>query len=413
MSGIYEGEKQGEAEQAAAPAIVVPEYGGGASTAASEFGGGTSFPAGKATGNITLLGKRVEANTLILAAAALLVVLVVRQVIVSSGGSDSDPNPNTLPANAKLGAAPLAQCMAQLALHAQVGKGAPQPMASYLFDGVNGKANDASGANHGTVAGAPTSVRDHLGVTNGAYRFDGVDDVITLDIPFAAADDDFSIAMWLKPSLMDDGDWHAFAGHHGDDNTRSPTLMISNGVCDVGFCDCSGNEGGLIAWEGGAGPHGWVIQPAGGLLPDGECDPDPEQTHKCQSAGCCDCSGANKANSGDGVAANGMHWDTRTVQTENGNNHGGLRFAGTVDNYFTLNRYTHIVWSKAGQVCKFYKNGGLTDTGVCPTHVDLHDTYEIGHVDIFWFQGVIDEVSFFSYGKTSLQTVNDLVGCFL
>ena len=28
MSGIYEGEKQGEAEQAAAPAIVVPEYGG-------------------------------------------------------------------------------------------------------------------------------------------------------------------------------------------------------------------------------------------------------------------------------------------------------------------------------------------------------------------------------------------------
>ena len=58
--------------------------------------------------------------------------------------------------------------------------------------------------------------------------------------------------------------------------------------------------------------------------------------------------------------------------------------------------YSKLTCLVAGQVCKLYKNGGLTDTTVCPSHVDLHETYEIGHVDN-WFQGVIDEVSFFSF----------------
>jgi hypothetical protein len=38
-----------------------------------------------------------------------------------------------------------------------------------------------------------------------------------------------------------------------------------------------------------------------------------------------------------------------------------------------------------------YKNGQLTDTMTCPTHVDLHSTYSIGRVDIFAFGGVVDE----------------------
>ena len=46
-------------------------------------------------------------------------------------------------------------------------------MASYLFEGINGKANDASGVNHGVVAGGLTSVADRNGVPNGAYMFDG------------------------------------------------------------------------------------------------------------------------------------------------------------------------------------------------------------------------------------------------
>jgi hypothetical protein len=70
-----------------------------------------------------------------------------------------------------------------------------------------------------------------------------------------------------------------------------------------------------------------------------------------------------------------------------------------VDSYFAPNQYVHIVWTKAGQECTFYKNGGVASTAICPTHVDLHDVYEIGHVDFYYFAGVIDEVAFYSYGE--------------
>ena len=65
------------------------------------------------------------------------------------------------------------------------------------------------------------------------------------------------------------------------------------------------------------------------------------------------------------------------------------------DNYFVFGQYTGVAWTKAGEVCKLYKNGEVTDVVTCPTHVDLHATYEIGHVDNF-FTGVIDEVAFYA-----------------
>ena len=71
------------------------------------------------------------------------------------------------------------------------------------FDGINGKANDASGVNHGTVAGGLTSVADRNGVPNGAYMFDGASATITLDIPFPAADSDFSGQAFSAESSWD------------------------------------------------------------------------------------------------------------------------------------------------------------------------------------------------------------------
>jgi hypothetical protein len=143
------------------------------------------------------------------------------------------------------------------------------------------------------------------------------------------------------------------------------------------------------------GPGNTVTpEPTTDLPVDGICNPRNDLTQQCRSAVCCDCTTANAGNSGDGVSGNGMHWDTRTTQAANGNGHGGTRFAGVVESYFEIGVYTHVVWSKAGEVCTFFNNGVLTDTTVCPTHVDLHDTYEIGHVDNF-FTGVIDEVSLY------------------
>jgi hypothetical protein len=210
--------------------------------------------------------------------------------------------------------------------------------------------------------------------------------VIAGQTPFNAANDDFSMAVFLKPTLVNDGAWHGFLGYQ--DGTRSPSLWVNFNGCDVGFCDCSSNLGGRVSGSGA------------GDMPEGDCAAAGGMVQACSTAGCCDCSSANTGNSGDGISGNGMHWDTRTTQEVNGNEHGGQRFAGVADNYFVSGQYTHVVWTKAGQVCSFYKNGQLTDTTTCPTHVDLHETYEIGHVDNF-FQGVIDEVSFYTSAMAS------------
>jgi hypothetical protein len=224
----------------------------------------------------------------------------------------------------------------------------------------------------------------------------GIDDFILVNTPFGGPSEDFSMAIWLKPTLINDGAWHGFVGYQADD-TRSPSLWVNFNGCDVGFCDCSGPEGGITGWSDCDGPNGWCTPtPSVGGLPVGDCEAVPGLVQACATAGCCDCTTANTGNTGDQLSGNGMHWDTRTGQAANGNLHDGQRFAGVVDNYFASGRYTHVVWSKGGEVCKFYKNGGLTDTTSCPTHVDLHKSYTIGLVDNY-FTGIIDQVQFFSY----------------
>ena len=139
--------------------------------------------------------------------------------------------------------------------------------ALYLF---NGNADDASGTNHGVIAGA-TSVADRTGIVGSAYAFDGIDDVITVNTPYTSANDDFSLTIWLKPTLMNDNAWHGFLGYQGD-GTRSPSLWINFNGCDIGFCDCSGDEGGITAWSGcDGGPYGGAcILTPNTDMPEGE-----------------------------------------------------------------------------------------------------------------------------------------------
>jgi hypothetical protein len=103
-----------------------------------------------------------------------------------------------------------------------------------------------------------------------------------------------------------------------------------------------------------------------------------------------------------------MHWDTRT--TQNGD---GTRFAGVISDFFWADTYVHAAWTaRAGENNRFYKNGALTSDGTVPAaaYVDLHDVYDIGRVDN-WFYGTIDEVIhrlIFSLDSMSLQA--SLVG---
>ena len=162
--------------------------------------------------------------------------------------------------------------------------------------------------------------------------------MITVTTPYKSATDDFSISIWLKPTLINDGNWHGFLGYQ-DGGTRSPSLWVNFNGCDVGFCDCSSNLGGRV-------PGSNVT----GVMPEGDCEPDGQITQSCSTAGCCDCSTANTGNSGDGISGNGLHWDTRTAQELEGNPHGGQRFAGVADNYFVNGQYTHVVWTKVRTV---------------------------------------------------------------
>ena len=93
-------------------------------------------------------------------------------------------------------------------------------IATYLFAG---NADDASGSNHGDVNGA-TLTTDRMGASDSAYSFDG-NDVITVATPFTDGSSDFSISIWLSPSVMDDGTWHGFCGYQA--GSRSPSLWVN------------------------------------------------------------------------------------------------------------------------------------------------------------------------------------------
>jgi hypothetical protein len=190
---------------------------------------------------------------------------------------------------------------------------ATPPGSLFLFDGG---AADAAGFSSGTVSGATLSA-DRFGSANQAFFFDGIDDLITVPTPFKAADDDFTITVWLQPTLLNDGAWHGFIGYQSD-CTRSPSLWVNFNGCDVGFCDCSGTTGGIEGWSGCDGPNGWCTPEPTFDMPDGQCVADDQIIQACTTANCCDCKTANSGNSGDVVSGNGMHWDTRTTQAVNG-----------------------------------------------------------------------------------------------
>lgn len=68
------------------------------------------------------------------------------------------------------------------------------------FYSFSGNAHDLEGSNHGTVFGA-TPAPDRFGNTNSAFYFDGINDYIEIPDHSAinfAADEDFSVAVWVK-----------------------------------------------------------------------------------------------------------------------------------------------------------------------------------------------------------------------
>jgi hypothetical protein len=67
---------------------------------------------------------------------------------------------------------------------------------------LDGNANDTVNGNDGTVVGAlPTT--DRFGNPNSAYSFDGMDDYIqTLDNGPAIGNEEYSIALWVKPDVQ-------------------------------------------------------------------------------------------------------------------------------------------------------------------------------------------------------------------
>jgi hypothetical protein len=104
----------------------------------------------------------------------------------------------------------------------------PDPIAVYNFD--NNKAdNNVSHLLQGSIHGLVLSTSDSLGTTKSAFKFNGgsyvkVDDSDLLD--FAA--NQFTIAVWIKPSLADLQD---LVWKNGDQISHSPwSLDIHPGV---------------------------------------------------------------------------------------------------------------------------------------------------------------------------------------
>jgi hypothetical protein len=263
------------------------------------------------------------------------------------------------------------------------------PFARYLF---SGNVDDSSGTNHGVVDGA-TLTEDRFAYADSAYMFDG-DDQITIATPWSAGDEEFSLALWMKPTAGTfDGNWHGFIGYQGGEGgTRSPSLWIHH----------AGDNCNPIC--GGGDP---LVQSGGmsGPLSDDGGDSDP-----------------------DGVAQSGLNWDTRTAQ------HGdGSRRSGVIDGVFAVDKWVNIIWTHTpGGKDVFWKNGvslcgafqalvaaavaaggqtppWITD-GWCPDaapHVDLHSHYRIGGIGAgAEFIGVIDEVSMYDYALAEADISN-------
>eukprot|EP01051_Picozoa_sp_SAG22_P003442 SAG22_NODE_167_length_16764_cov_34.845245_6_plen_1062_part_00 len=95
----------------------------------------------------------------------------------------------------------------------------------------SGNADDSTGGRHGVVYGASLTT-DRFGFSDEAYVFDGGNgDKITVATPFSEPDAPFTIAIWMKPTIVGDGTWSGFVGYQPEDGTwqtRSPGLWLNN-----------------------------------------------------------------------------------------------------------------------------------------------------------------------------------------
>ena len=73
-------------------------------------------------------------------------------------------------------------------------------IGSSAYYNFAGSADDTTGSSHGQVTGA-TLVPDRFGAENEAYQFDGTSS-ISIPCPFTAGSEDFSISVWLSPSVV-------------------------------------------------------------------------------------------------------------------------------------------------------------------------------------------------------------------
>ena len=87
---------------------------------------------------------------------------------------------------------------------------------------------------------------------------------------------------------------------------------------------------------------------------------------------------------------------------------GTTRFDMLVDNFFTLNKWTHVAWVKSGTTYTVYKNGVQVATRTAPASVELPvGNFWIGKVDNF-FGGALDEVRVWNTAKTAQEISSNL-----
>eukprot|EP01051_Picozoa_sp_SAG22_P001952 SAG22_NODE_82_length_21749_cov_10.719769_9_plen_1119_part_00 len=214
----------------------------------------------------------------------------------------------------------------------------------YLF---SGDAKEATGILRGVVSGAVLTA-DRFGAPSSAYSFNAaILSKITVPSPFVSGDSDFTIAMWLQPTIVGDASWHGFVGYcEGNCRvSRSPSMFVNSNSADP-------------PWS-----------PAG-------------QGHA-------------------------LHWDTRTTQHGDGTRHAGIvpRWFAAGEYVHTVWAAT------AGLCNSFYKNGELMAAPDAAPYIDLFDAYNIGSVadSQLAFDGVIDEVAFYNYAMTA-TAVSDVYG---
>ena len=87
---------------------------------------------------------------------------------------------------------------------------------------------------------------------------------------------------------------------------------------------------------------------------------------------------------------------------------GTTRYDMLVDNFFTVNKWTHVAWVKNGTTYTVYKNGVQFATRTAPASVELPaGNFWIGKVDNF-FAGAIDEVRVWNTAKTAQEIAANL-----